>query len=246
MSVVSTSISHLSTPQRGKRDVSVTFSKCQVWREEERIRKEREEADWGDLSMYSLHNLYIYPGETESAFYQKQTCRFTLILHTQELHNTSQDFLRTVSFSLLCGRNWGLNYLFKGILSFTACAGFKLAALVTSKTVWTLGYHYPCATVACHFALIVSLRPGHNVSIKIMSIEKSFLVFTFKLQHAFTRSAVFHVEWPILMQTQSLGIQTGPSYVRGSQGKEWENEEGRGMEGETRREGGRRWLKDCD
>lgn len=29
-----------------------------------------------------------------------------------------------------------------------------------------------------------------------MSIEKSFLVFTFKLQHAFMRSAVFNVEWP--------------------------------------------------
>lgn len=70
-----------------------------------------------------------------------------------------------------------------------------------------------------------------------MSIEKSFLVFTFKLQHAFTRSAVFHVEWPVLMQTQSLGIQTGSSSGRGSQGKEWENEEGRGMEGETRRRG---------
>lgn len=61
--------------------------------------------------------------------------------------------------------------------------------------------------------------PGHNVPIKIMSIEKSFLVFTFKLQHAFMRSAVFHAEWPVLMQTQSLGIQAGSSSARGKNEK---------------------------
>lgn len=65
----------------------------------------------------------------------------------------------------------------------------------------------------CSFALIISLWPGHYVSIKIMSIEKSFLVFTFK--YAFMRSAVFHVEWPVLMQTQSLGILGRSSSARG-------------------------------
>lgn len=92
-----------------------------------------------------------------------------------------------------------------------------------------------------HFTLIVSLWAGHNVSINTMSIEKSFLVFTFKLQHAFMRSAVFHVEWPILMQTQSLGIQQRESHE-----KEWENEEERGMEGGKRRAEIELWLKDCD
>lgn len=68
VSVVSTSISHLSTPQRGKKkDVSVTFSKCQIWREEERERREREEGELRDLSMYALHNLFIYPGGTDRA-----------------------------------------------------------------------------------------------------------------------------------------------------------------------------------
>lgn len=84
---------------------------------------------------------------------------------------------------------------------------------------------------------------GHNVSIKIMSMEKSFLVFTFKLQHAFMRSAVFHVEWPVLMQTQSLGIQTGSSSVRGKSGervRKWGRErDGWRMEGKRREEGER-------
>lgn len=104
--------------------------------------------------------------------------------------------------------------LFKGILGFAPSGGFDQE----------LRDHLATTThmqgVICHFALIVSLQLGRNVSIKIMSIEKSFLVFTFKLQHAFTRSAVFHVEWPVLMRTQSLGIQTGSGSVRESQGKE--------------------------
>lgn len=50
---------------KGKKDVPVTFSKCQVWREEERIRRERAAGDLGDLSMYALHNVFIYPGEID-------------------------------------------------------------------------------------------------------------------------------------------------------------------------------------
>lgn len=33
------------TSKAGKKDVSVTFSKCQAWREEEGIRRKREESD---------------------------------------------------------------------------------------------------------------------------------------------------------------------------------------------------------
>lgn len=49
----------------GKKDVSVTFSKCQVWRGEERERRGRDEGDLRDLSMHALHNLFIYPGEID-------------------------------------------------------------------------------------------------------------------------------------------------------------------------------------
>lgn len=59
MSLVSTSISHSSTPQRRKKDVSVTFSRCQVWKEKEGIKRESEKGDLRDLSMYALHNLFI-------------------------------------------------------------------------------------------------------------------------------------------------------------------------------------------
>lgn len=59
MSLVSTSISHSSTPQRRKKDVSVTFSRCQVWKEKEGIKREREKGDLRDLTMYALHNLFI-------------------------------------------------------------------------------------------------------------------------------------------------------------------------------------------
>ena len=123
-----------------------------------------------------------------------------------------------------------LNYLLKGILS---TARFKPADSVITSEVWTLCYQHQYARAVCHFALIVSLRPGHNVSIKITSIEKSFLVFTSELQHAFMRSAVFHVEWPVLMQTQSLGIQTGSSSLKGKSGE-------RVSKGGRERDGGRK------
>lgn len=137
-----------------------------------------------------------------------------------------------------------LNDLFKGILSI---AGFKPAVFVITREAWTLCYHHQYARAVCHFALIVSLRPGHNVSIKILSIEKSFLVFTSILQHAFMRSAVFHVEWPVLMQTQSLGIQTGSSSVKEKSG-ERVRKGGRERDGgrKEKRGKGERWLKDCD
>lgn len=50
---------------KGKKDVSVTFSKCQIWTEEERERTEREEGILRDLLMYALHNLFIYLGEID-------------------------------------------------------------------------------------------------------------------------------------------------------------------------------------
>lgn len=122
-----------------------------------------------------------------------------------------------------------------------SCPGFKLATFGT-RAVWTLGSRHLHAGVICHFALIVSLRPGRNVSIKIMSIEKSFLVFTFKLQHAFTGSAVFHVKWSVLMQTRSLGIQRGYTLVTeglcwGGEKKKW----GRERDGWEGRKGSVDW-----
>lgn len=42
-----------------KKDVSVTFSRCQVWKEKEGIKREREKGDLRDLSAYGLHNLFI-------------------------------------------------------------------------------------------------------------------------------------------------------------------------------------------
>lgn len=126
---------------------------------------------------------------------------------------------------LLYRQNWD-----KQFNSRASCTGFKLATFGTGA-VWTLGSHHLHAGVICHSALIVSLRPGRNVSIKIMSIEKSFLVFTFKLQHAFTGSAVFHVKWSVLMQTRSLGIQRGSTLVM--EGLCWvggRDEDGRGMD----------------
>lgn len=65
----------------------VTFSECQIWREEERERREKEEGDLRDLSMYALHNrfLFIWERWTEHALYQKHTGSFTLtyvISHT--------------------------------------------------------------------------------------------------------------------------------------------------------------------
>lgn len=47
------------------------------------------------------------------------------------------------------------------------------------------------------------------------------------------RSAVFHVEWPVLMQTQSLGIQTGSSSLKGKSGE-------RVSKGGRERDGGRK------
>lgn len=116
----------------------------------------------------------------------------------------------------------GLNIFF----TFIPHARIQTSSLVIARDdapfMLTPGYQHQHGRAICHFALIVSLQPGHNVSIKSLSIEKSFLVFSFKLQHAFMRSAVFHVEWPVLMQTQSLGIQAGSTSARrgGSQGKE--------------------------
>lgn len=88
--------------------------------------------------------------------------------------------------------------------------------------------------VICHFALIVSLEQRRNVSIKISSIEKGFLVFTFKLQHAFKRSAVFHVKWSILTPTRSLGIQRRSTLVGGG---------GRVRERKKRRMDEERWQE---
>lgn len=51
--------------------------------------------------------------------------------------------------------------------------GFKLAVLLAHKTMSHV-YELLARTIDTHFALIVSLRPGHNVSIKIVSIEKAF------------------------------------------------------------------------
>lgn len=67
-------------------------------------------------------------------------------------------------------------------------------------------------TANTHFALIVSVRPGHNVSIKITSIEEK--LFSFHLQiTSCLRSAVVHLERPVLMQIESLDIQAGSSSV---------------------------------
>lgn len=91
--------------------------------------------------MYSLHNLYIYPGEIESAFYQKQTCRFTLILtqfHTQELHNTSQHFLRTVSFSLLLREKLGVKLLVQGHLELYSYCRIRTSSTGRLKKLYEL------------------------------------------------------------------------------------------------------------
>lgn len=116
---------------KGKKDVSVTFSKCQVWRGEERIRRERVAGDLGDLSMYALHNLFIYPGETESALYQKHTDRFTLPYTppTQRVSHCISTFLAE-SKKLLCALQEELRAerLVQGHLELCTSAGFKLAA----------------------------------------------------------------------------------------------------------------------
>lgn len=78
------------TSKGEKKDVSVTFSKCQIWREKDKERREREEGYLRDLSRYASHNLFLFIWErlTEHALYQKHTSGFTLILkqfHTQKL-----------------------------------------------------------------------------------------------------------------------------------------------------------------
>lgn len=161
--------------------------------------------------------------------------RYNVVLLTnshKERHNTSKGLFKESHKNFLLCRQ---NHRDKQLNSRASCTGFKLAAF-DAGAVWTLGSRHLHAGVICHFALIVSLRPGCNVSIKIMSIEKSFLVFTFKLQHAFTGSAVFHVKWSVLMQTRSLGIQRGSTLV--TEGLWWvgggvvrkKNEDGRGMD----------------
>lgn len=57
----------------------VTFSKCQIWTEEEKERREKEEGVLRDLSMYALHNLFIYPGEIDRACSLSETY---WLLHT--------------------------------------------------------------------------------------------------------------------------------------------------------------------
>lgn len=64
-------------------------------------RRGREEGDLRDLLMYALHNLFIYPGQTDRACSLSETYRWfrTHILmkfHTQELCKTSKDFWRTL------------------------------------------------------------------------------------------------------------------------------------------------------
>lgn len=63
---------HTSLHLKGrKKNVPVTFSRCHVWEEEEGIKREREEGDLRDLSMYALHNLFVLERLTEGALYQK-------------------------------------------------------------------------------------------------------------------------------------------------------------------------------
>lgn len=156
MSLVSTSISHSSTPQRKKKkDVPVTFSRCQVWKEEEGIKKEREEGDLRDLSMYALHNLFVLERLTEVALYQKHAVSFkstNTILHagaSQYIWRFLEDSLRF----LLSKKNWGSNDCNFTTVHYSRC----VAKFVITWALWTFDYGHPADGVLCHFALIVSL-----------------------------------------------------------------------------------------
>lgn len=59
---------------KGKKDVSVTFSRCQIWTEDVRERTERDPVDLRDLLMYALHNLFIYLGGIDFARSWSETC----------------------------------------------------------------------------------------------------------------------------------------------------------------------------
>lgn len=184
---------------KGRNDVSVTFSKCRIRTEEEGDRTEVWDVS-GEALMYSLRNLFIFIWDrlTGCALYQKHTSSLTLRYLRSFTRSPSPRLeiqrLSTQEFNLTVPRHNG------PFLS-------------------TLGQQHQYARTVCHYALTVSLWPGHNVPIKMMSIEKTFLVFTFKLQHAFMRSAAFHAEWLVLMQTQSLGIQAGSCSARGKSKK---------------------------
>lgn len=144
MSVVSTSISHSSTPQRRKKDVSVTFSRCQVWREEEEIKRERKGGDLRDLSMYALHNLFICLGKIDWGCSLSETYRelhkyshnFTDTGVSQEIWRFLEDSLRF----LLSRKNWGLKDC-KNVFSFTTVRDLRcVAKFVITRALWTFDY----------------------------------------------------------------------------------------------------------
>lgn len=146
--------------KEGKKDVSVTFCRCQVWKEKEGIKRERGRVIWEICRCISyITFLFVLKRLTEGALYQEHTGSFTstyTISHTGASQYISTFLADSLKF-LLSRKNRGVKRL-QRMLSFTTVHYSRcIANFVIAWALWTFDCRHPVDRVLCHFALIVSL-----------------------------------------------------------------------------------------
>lgn len=109
----------------------------------------------------------------------------------------------------------------------------RTSSLFSSQEPFNLCHHHQYARPVCHFAVIVSLQPGCNISIKSMSFEKKLFSFHLRITTCFYEIVKYRCfavprsstakafgfpgcqipSWPKVLVLDDLGISSTINYL---------------------------------